>query len=457
MSTPSTTPYDWLKSLPQGLINIDDIPMVGHAPPFPWQKFVEALQKQFEIDKLTITPSQWKWRDFSDILTGITGYPHQLQFGVAGYEGTATLIFDKRDFLATAYLLLLHRNIDSEILDPTYEQALFHFLTIAACDQFTNTNWEKGVQVHLLPEAKLKETPYLSLDLNIDLPLRSYPVRLLLDDDLRQSWKQKHLEPFSANINPELAKKIEIPVGIEAGNLHMSTSEWQHVKLGDFITLDHCTVEPNLQEGSLLLRIQHLPYFKAQLSEGNIILQEQPSYHEIESAMAKNNDDDSDFDFDEESVNETEHTEESDFDFDDDSDFDFDDESEENTTADHTHADTEGEKEHAEAAAPAATKTPQKPAAPKEASASSAGHEVAIEKKDQLSASPKDIPLYIAVEVGRFQMTIEKMMELQPGNMLNLNIRPEDGVDLVVNGRRIGRGELLKFGETLGVRITEIG
>jgi flagellar motor switch protein FliN len=48
-------------------------------------------------------------------------------------------------------------------------------------------------------------------------------------------------------------------------------------------------------------------------------------------------------------------------------------------------------------------------------------------------------------------------MELQPGNMLEVDLHPENGVDLVVNGKRIGKGELLRVGETLGVRILDIG
>ncbi len=68
-----------------------------------------------------------------------------------------------------------------------------------------------------------------------------------------------------------------------------------------------------------------------------------------------------------------------------------------------------------------------------------------------------DIPLTVAVEVGRVRMKLEKLMELQPGQLLELDVHPEEGVDLVVNGRRIGKGELLRLGEALGVRILEIG
>jgi len=68
-----------------------------------------------------------------------------------------------------------------------------------------------------------------------------------------------------------------------------------------------------------------------------------------------------------------------------------------------------------------------------------------------------NIPISIKVEVGQVRMTLAKLMELQPGAVLELNVDPEEGVDLVVNGKCIGKGELLRLGETLGVRIVEIG
>ena len=54
-------------------------------------------------------------------------------------------------------------------------------------------------------------------------------------------------------------------------------------------------------------------------------------------------------------------------------------------------------------------------------------------------------------------MSMQKLMEIEPGNTLELDVHPENGVDLVVNGRRIGKGELLRIGESLGVRILDIG
>ena len=80
-----------------------------------------------------------------------------------------------------------------------------------------------------------------------------------------------------------------------------------------------------------------------------------------------------------------------------------------------------------------------------------------VEPAAKPALQPDEIPLSIVIEVGRLQMSVQKLLDLQPGNLLELNVRPETGVDLVVNGRRIGKGELLRIGEVLGVRILDIG
>jgi flagellar motor switch protein FliN len=71
--------------------------------------------------------------------------------------------------------------------------------------------------------------------------------------------------------------------------------------------------------------------------------------------------------------------------------------------------------------------------------------------------SPADIPVILKVELDRVNMTADRLLHLQPGNFLELHRTLEQGVDLVVNGEKIGRGELIRIGEAIGVRVTELG
>ncbi|HSX03286.1 MAG TPA: type III secretion system cytoplasmic ring protein SctQ [Rhabdochlamydiaceae bacterium] len=78
------------------------------------------------------------------------------------------------------------------------------------------------------------------------------------------------------------------------------------------------------------------------------------------------------------------------------------------------------------------------------------------EKSSESIISSKEIPIHLTIEVGRLVMSVEKLLQLKAGNVLELPIKPEEGVDVTVGGKKIAKGELLKLGEVLGVRILQI-
>ncbi len=81
----------------------------------------------------------------------------------------------------------------------------------------------------------------------------------------------------------------------------------------------------------------------------------------------------------------------------------------------------------------------------------------AAEAPSEEILSADKIPFSVVVEAGRVQLSMQQLMELKPGNLLEMNLQPESGVDLVINGKKVGRGELVRIGDTLGVRVLEKG
>ena len=68
----------------------------------------------------------------------------------------------------------------------------------------------------------------------------------------------------------------------------------------------------------------------------------------------------------------------------------------------------------------------------------------------------EDVPVELAVEIGRTQMTIGETLGLGPGSIVSLNRLAGEPVDLLVNGKRIARGEVVVIDEEFGLRITEV-
>jgi len=67
-----------------------------------------------------------------------------------------------------------------------------------------------------------------------------------------------------------------------------------------------------------------------------------------------------------------------------------------------------------------------------------------------------DVPVELAVEVGRTTMTIRETLSIAPGSIISLDRMAGEPVDLLVNGRRIARGEVVAVDEEFGLRVTEV-
>ncbi len=76
--------------------------------------------------------------------------------------------------------------------------------------------------------------------------------------------------------------------------------------------------------------------------------------------------------------------------------------------------------------------------------------------QEEPSSPLADIPLELTVELCKISMTLEKLMQLQSGNFLDLKTSLDNPVNVTINGKKIAKAELTTLGETLGIRILEI-
>ncbi|MBI5272906.1 MAG: type III secretion system cytoplasmic ring protein SctQ [Chlamydiia bacterium] len=73
------------------------------------------------------------------------------------------------------------------------------------------------------------------------------------------------------------------------------------------------------------------------------------------------------------------------------------------------------------------------------------------------NVSIREIPLNVSVELTRLSITLERLMQLQPGNLIEMPIQLDQNVSLIVNGGKVGTAELVQLGDALGLRILQIG
>jgi type III secretion protein Q len=71
-------------------------------------------------------------------------------------------------------------------------------------------------------------------------------------------------------------------------------------------------------------------------------------------------------------------------------------------------------------------------------------------------ASLDNIPLRVTFELGQVDLTLGEIRNLAPGALVPLSRPLEDTVDIVANGRRLGRGTLVSIGDSVGIQITRL-
>lgn len=67
-----------------------------------------------------------------------------------------------------------------------------------------------------------------------------------------------------------------------------------------------------------------------------------------------------------------------------------------------------------------------------------------------------EVTLPVTIEFGRTTMTIQEVLDLAPGSVVQLERMVGEPVDIYVSDRRFAEGEVVVLGEQFGVRITRL-
>ncbi|HEV7725595.1 MAG: Flagellar motor switch protein FliN/FliY [Modestobacter sp.] len=68
----------------------------------------------------------------------------------------------------------------------------------------------------------------------------------------------------------------------------------------------------------------------------------------------------------------------------------------------------------------------------------------------------RNVAMEVTVEIGRTRMTVQELLSLHPGEVIELDRAASAPADLLVNGTLIARGEIVVVDEDFGLRISEI-
>ena len=67
-----------------------------------------------------------------------------------------------------------------------------------------------------------------------------------------------------------------------------------------------------------------------------------------------------------------------------------------------------------------------------------------------------DVSLPVTIEFGRTRMTVNEVLKLGQGSVIQLERMVGEPIDILVGNRKLAEGEVVVIGEHFGVRITHI-
>lgn len=434
MTIPSSS-YDWVREIKPDLKQLDSIPLTGATPPFPWDDFSNRIGRSFDREGIKIQPGEIAWRAKENLYEGLGDTPFPLIISIPSLRGQVSWVMPSQEIAPLAALLLTKESHPLPLHDQAFNESFYHFLALEVLYNFTQVAFDNTLSPVLTNQTALPNEDSLCWDISLQIQNHTTLGRLIISPEFRRSW----VEHFAQRQEPsmltqQMAQLVNTTVHLEAGRTQLNLAEWMSIKLGDFLTLDSCSLDIERLDGRIMLTINGKSAFRAKLKDGSLKILELPLLHEVETSMAKQPEDEDEDEFSDLDLPEDEIDE----DLEDDDLF--------SDTEDDLFSDSEAEEDTNTAVSEEEDMTEKPVTAP-----------VSPSSENKRPITPEQIPVTVVVEVGQVQMTMEQLLKLEPGNLLDINLHPENGVDLTINGKVVGKGELIRIGDVIGVRVLQLG
>jgi flagellar motor switch protein FliN/FliY len=424
--TSKTQSPSWQPYISKAILEAKEIPLMPFLE-ISKEKLEHALDDVLKIPDLKLELDEFKFREKETFISLMGKDPKVFAFTLPPLEGITYLILNSEDFKK---ILSLSLGFEIQSIDDHILKAYEDFFLAKIMQSIEDSGELKEVGLKFSKENLLPEGPCLVMEGIIKTKKANFPFCLAVSAQLRISLKE-HQAKISSKPS-SIPPHIPIDLGCSVGHVHMSLGEWQKVSLGDFIIIDSMGFNPNDKEGNLILSYKKNILFYAHLSNNKIKISQNsmPSREKDSMTNEKGN---------KEEGNE-EHNDEGFF-LGEDEDFFKEDDELKNLLKQEQEKRQEAQE------------------LPNENSDSHGTQEVFQETskaQSQKVITPDNIPLNIRIEVGHLSITAKDLLQIQPGNEFTLGKDVDGHVDLVVSGALIAKGELIKIGDVLGVRILSL-
>ncbi len=395
----TAAPLNWIQEIHQAVMEAKQIPLHGFSPVFPWEEISQRIAALFETEQLKMYPRGTQFLTGNAITEGFGAGFISIALEMAPLPGQVFWIMAKDDVARITALALIPGN-GKGFSSQKFQEGFYYFLATQALQIVNSLKTFGDLAPKIGTAGALPHEESLCIDVEIKDSKQAFWGRLVCPAAFHQAFKAHYSKQEPASLTSAMAKQIDVSLSLEVGRTVLSYAEYKGISVGDFVLLDRCTFDPSLHKGTVLITLGQTPLFRARIKENSLKIVDYAFYREEQIPM---ND-------------KTPGGEENPEEF----------EAEETSQAG-------PEEDHLWSPSPNG------------------------EQMDEKMIETGEIPMTLTVEVARVRMNLEKLLQLAPGNVLELPVKPEYGVDLTIGGKKVAKAELIKLGEMLGVKILQIG
>ena len=411
----SSVSLPWLPRLEKACLEAVVLPLWGGVPDLPLALLEQRIQALFQ--GLPLRFELQAPRSVDEMSTVITE-PLSLHARAAPLQGTVSCLLSLQDVWE---LLHLVSGSPEKAQIAARDEELCHgfalFLITTMLQSLNKSSWPPKCSWQLVQEPT--EPIAMVLDGALHLKQRAFPFVLHISEPFLHSLRTQFAARPLEELNPQLAQSLDLLVDMPVGETQMTLAQLRQIHLGDVLLLDQLQIDLATGDGAFTLRVGNQDVWSCILNDGQLLADRPFPPHTENRAMSFPPEDPEEF-----------------TDFDDLGSFE----------------DLDLDEELLPKAPPRAPFKPEPP--PSRQEKPKAPSDEVISRQPHKSAD--QIQVQITVSLGRIVMTARELLEIRPGNILELPVNTQGPVDLLVGTDRIGRGELIQIGDQIGIRILEI-
>lgn len=246
-----------------------EIPMWGKTPEFPWESFQKHLRDIFEQDDVFVECLESDWKNAHSLKEGLSDDPLIFSFTMSPLSAPFYLLIASEDIQALSKVLL-DKDGKRTFTDAIYQSGFSQFILLHILKEFHEISPYQDLKVRLSSKPFAPENAYC-----VDVMMKIAYESLLCRFAFPESFHRIVTSHFSSKTPPlhRLDSSLEIPLSLYIGNVCLSQSEWNSVKVGDCVVLDECSYHPKQDQGTFFLSIasQRLFVLKRKHSEIKIL------------------------------------------------------------------------------------------------------------------------------------------------------------------------------------------